>query len=176
MERDAGSVTCAEKVRMNALAGILFVLGGDGIIAVALLTERSGVLGTLITGLFGVAAVFIGLYYMLCYINKKIAVSDDGVVYMDWMGKKHSYAWSEVQVSHHPGRNAYFIFDLNGHRVKFYGYSSNALAMHEYLMANGRYDDDTVNAERKARDEEMKRVKLMQKNARTDASDWDDND
>lgn len=167
-------VTCAERVRMNALAGILFVVGGDGIILLAMFSDTSGTLGQTLTGVCGVAAVFIGFYYMLCYLNKAIRVSSEGVLYSNWMGRKSRYDWDQVSVSHHPGRNAYFIFDLNGKKVKFYGYTQNAEALHEYLMEHERYDGDTMRAQRKAAEEREELIRRMQQRSRANGADNDD--
>lgn len=159
---------------MNAFAGILFVLGGDGIMLISVLSENSGSFGTTISAFFGILAICIGLYYMLCYINKRVTVSDDGVIYSNWTGRKSHYDWDQVSVSHHLGRNAFFIFNLAGKRVKFYGYSRNAQALFDYLMEHDRFDGDTVRAYEKAQEKQAERVRLMQKDARVDESEWDE--
>lgn len=162
------SVTCAERVRMNAIAALLFIVGGDGIILVSVLNKSPDAFGSVLSGVCGIAAMLIGFYYMLCFLNKRITVSEDGVVYVNWMGRRQSYSWDQVQASHHAGRNAYFIFDLAGKRVKFYGYSLNAQALHDFLMEHRLYDDDTMRAQERAREEREERIRLMQKQASTD--------
>lgn len=169
-------VTITERVRMNAIAGILFVLAGDAIILYAFFSDNSGTIGATITGVCGAAAVVFGMYYMLCYINKRLTVSNDGVDYSNWMGRTTHYSWDQVICEHKPGRNAKFIFNLNGRKVSFYGYAVNAMKMHEYLVENERYDNDTMRAARKAKEEEAERVRQMQRKAQADASDWDDDD
>ena len=169
-------VTCSERVRMNAFAGFLFVAAGDGIILYAFFNDNSGTIGAIITGICGAIAVFLGLYYMCCYMNKKITVSLDGVEYSNWMGKTSSYEWSLVRASHRVGRNAKFFFELAGKKVSFYGYAVNALALHEFLLSQGKYDTDTMRAEEKASEQEAERVRMMQRKAQADASDWDDDD
>ena len=169
-------VTIAERVRMNAIAGILFVLAGDAIILYAIFNDKSGTMGATLTGLYCVIAVCFGLYYMACFINKRLTVSDEGVKYVNWIGKTTDYEWKDVVVEHLAGRNAKFIFHLAGKKVSFYGYSINALALHEYLMENDRYDNDTKRREAEAREAEEERVRQMQRKAQADDSDWDDDD
>ncbi len=169
-------VTITERVRMNAIAGIIFVIIGDALILYSFLSDGAGNMAATITGVCGAAAIFFGMYYMLCYMNKRLTVSQDGVVYSNWMGRHTHYSWDQVICEHRPGRNAKFLFNLNGHKVSFYGYSVNALKMHEYLVENERYDNDTLRAERQAREEEAERERQMQRKAQADASDWDDDD
>lgn len=169
-------VTIAERVRMNAIAGILFVLVGDALILYAIFSDGSGSFAATITGVCGAAAVVFGMYYMLIYMNKRLTVSEEGVDYCNWMGRKTHYNWDQVICEHRAGRNAKFFFDLNGHKVSFYGYAVNALKMHEYLVENERYDNDTMRQERQAREEEAERERMMQRKAQADASDWDDDD
>ena len=176
METEAPrSVACAERVRMNAIAALLFIIGGDGILLVAVMSDRSGTIGATITGAFGILAILIGFYYMLCYLNKAIVVSDKGVLYRNWMGKKAMYPWEQVSVSHHAGRNAYFTFNLNGKKVTFYGYARNALDLHEYLLANERYDADTMRQELEAIEKREQMIRDMQKKAQSrDYADEDE--
>lgn len=161
------SVACAERVRMNAIAALLFIIGGDGILLVAVMSDRSGTIGATITGIFGILAILIGFYYMLCFLNKAIVVSDKGVLYRNWTGKKLMLPWEKVSVSHHAGRNAYFTFDLDGKKVTFYGYAKNALALHEYLLANERYDNDTMRQELEAIEKREQMIREMQKKAQS---------
>ena len=176
MSPASNKVTITEQVRMNAIAGMLFVLAGDAIILYAFFNDKSGSVGSAITGICGVIAVALGLYYMCCFINKRLTVSKDGVDYRNWMGRSAHFAWDDVVIEHHAGRNAKFIFHLAGKKVSFYGYAINALAMHEYLVENKRYDNDTMREEYNAREEEAERVRQMQRKAQADASDWDDDD
>lgn len=169
-------VTITERVRMNAIAGIVFVLVGDALILFSFFSDNSGSMATTITGVCGAAAILFGMYYMLCYMNKRLTVSQDGVDYSNWMGRKVHYSWDQVICEHRPGRNAKFFFNLNGHKVSFYGYAVNASKMHEYLVENERYDNDTLRAERQAREEEAERERQMQRKAQADDSDWDDDD
>lgn len=169
-------VTITEHVRMNAIAGVLFVFAGDAIILYAFFNDKSGTLGATITGLFGVAAIVYGLYYMCCFINKRLTVSEAGVDYRNWMGKSTHYDWENVVVEHRTGRNARFFFHLAGKKVGFYGYATGALTMHEYLVEHERYTRDTMEAEYRAREAEEERVRQMQRKAQSDASDWDDDE
>jgi hypothetical protein len=169
-------VTCTERVRMNAIAGFLFVAAGDGIILYAFFSDNSGTFGSLITGICGAAAVFLGLYYMCCFMNKKITVTQDGVDYSNWIGKTKHYTWTQVEVAHRVGRNAKFVFRLDGKNVSFYGYAINALALHEFLLNNNKYDNDTMREEEKAAEQEAERIRMMQRKAQADASDWEDDD
>lgn len=161
---------------MNAFAGLLFILAGDGIIVVAVMSGRAGTLGATVTALCGIAAMLIGFYYMLCFLNKSITVSDEGVTYTNWMGRKSRYSWDQVSVSHHPGRNAYFTFDLAGKKVTFYGYAQNAQALYDYLHDNARFDDDTMREARKAAQREAERIREMQQRAREAGAQTDDDD
>lgn len=174
------SVTCSERARMNALAGILFIIGGDGIILVAVMGNVDFSTGSMLTALFGIFGVMLGIYYMFVFMNKRITVSDDGVIYCNWLGKRVHYDWDQVQVSHHPGRNAYFTFDLAGKKVTFYGYAKNAQELHDYLVAHKRYDADTMRAEEKATEQREQQIRALQQKARQndydDDDDWDDED
>ena len=165
-----------ERAMMNAIAGFLFVLAGDGIILYAFFSDRSGTIGASLTGFCGVIAVFLGIYYMCCYINKRIAVSDDGVDYTNWMGRKTHYEWNQVVAEHRPGRNAKFFFYLDGKKVSFYGYAPGALSVHNYLVEHERYSADTMRQEEQAKELEAERVRQMQRRAQSDASDWDDDE
>ncbi len=169
-------VTVTERVRMNAIAGMLFVFVGDAIILFAFFNDNSGTIGATITGSCGVAAVAFGLYYMACFLNKKITVSSAGVDYSNWMGRSTHYEWKDVVVEHHMGRNAKFIFHLAGKKVSFFGYATNALALHEYLLENNRYDNDTMRRQREAEQAEAERARQLQRKAQADDSDWDDDD
>lgn len=173
MSDNQETVTCTERVRMNALAGLLFIAGGDAIILVAVMSGYGGT-GFILMGLMGIAAMLLGFYYMLCFLNKRITLSEDGVTYCNWMGKRIHYDWDEVSVSHHPGRNAYFVFILAGKKVTFYGYARNALAMHEYLYANGRYDNDTMREERRAEAEEAEMLRLIELQEQAEEAIWDE--
>lgn len=168
------SITCSERVRMNAFFGLLFLFGGDLILLYALMSDTSGGLGTAIVGTCGVAGMLLGLYYMCCFLNKKITVSDDGVVYSNWMARSQSYTWDQVSVSFHPGRNAYFIFDLGGKRVKFYGYANNAQALYDYLFEHARYDDDTMRVLHRIEDEAAERERQLRLEEEADAAFWDE--
>ena len=111
------SVTCTERVRMNAVFGLLFIFGGDAIMLYSILNNDLVNFGMLFACICGIAAIVLGFYYICCFLNKKITVSDEGVVYTSWMAKRQSYTWDQVSVSFHPGRNAYFIFNLGGKRA-----------------------------------------------------------
>ena len=176
MDTAPQKVTCTERVRMNAIAGFLFVAIGDAILLFAILGNTAGTIGAVITGVCGAAAVFFGLFYMCCYMNKRITVSEDGVDYTNWMGRKSHYGWNKVIATHRPGRNARFYFLLNGRKASFYGYSVNALALHEFLLNHEKYDNDTLRAEREALKAEEERARQMKREAQSDASDWDDDD
>lgn len=97
------SVTCTERVRMNAIFGLLFIFGGDAIMLYSVLNNDSVNFGMLFACICGIAAIVLGFYYICCFLNKKITVSDEGVVYTSWMAKKQSYTWDQVSVSFHPG-------------------------------------------------------------------------
>lgn len=170
------SVTCSERARMNAIAGVLFMIGGDGIILVAVMRDAEMSFGSILTAMFGIFAVMLGIYYLFVFMNKRITLSEDGVTYVNWLGKRIHYDWDQVTVSHHPGKNAYFSFDLGGKKVTFYGYAKNALAMHEYLLSHGHYDADTMRAEEEAREQREEQIRLLQQKARKDDDDedWDD--
>lgn len=168
------SITCTERVRINAFSGLLFLFGGDATLLFALLYDGSGGFGMMLTAACGVAGMLLGLYYMCCFLNKRITVSDDGVTYTNWMARRRSYTWDEASVSHHPGRNAYFLFNLGGKQVKFYGYSTNALAMHEFLLENELYDDDTMRMHRRVAEEEAERERQLRLEEEEDAAFWDE--
>ena len=170
------SVTCTERVRMNATFGLIFLFGGDLILLYALMGDNSGGFGTAIVGACGVVGMLLGLYYMCCFLNKKITVSDDGVTYVNWMAKRQNYTWDQVSVSFHPGRNAYFIFDLNGKRVKFYGYANNAQALYDYLYDNGHFDDDTMRVLHRIEEEAAEREHQLQLEEEADAAFWDEDE
>lgn len=169
---NAKGVVCTEHVRMNAIAGLLFLFAGDGIILYSVMRESEMDLGSIVSVLFGTAGVMLGLYYLFTFVNRRIMVTDDGVTYVSWLGKKTHCSWYEVEVSYHLGRNAQFIFMLKGKRVKFYGYDVNAQALFDYLFDHERFDNDTLNAIRDARAKERDRVRTMQKKARENAYDW----
>ena len=172
------SITCTERVRMNAAFGLVFLFGGDLILLYALMSENLGGLGAAVVGTCGVVGMLLGLYYMCCFLNKKITVSDDGVVYTNWMARRQSCTWDQVSVSFHPGRNAYFIFDLSGKRVKFYGYANNAQALYDYLFENGRYDNDTMRVLHRIENEAAERERQLRLEEEADAAffDEDNND
>lgn len=168
------SVTCTERVRMNAVAGLLFLFAGDGLIAFAVLREVEMNLGSIISVVCGIIGMLVGLYCLFAFMNRRIVVSEDGIVYVSWIGKRTTCAWEEAVVSYHLGRNAYFIFMLHGKRVKFYGYDSNAQALFDYLEENDHFDSDTVRMIEKMRDQEKERVLSLQKQARAERLDWGD--
>lgn len=176
MEGNMSSVTCSERVRMNAIFAVLFILAGDGIILLSLNSDKADSIGNYLTGLIGFIAIIVGIYHMLNFLNKKITVSSSGVIYTNWANINKNFDWSQVKASHRSGRNAQFVFMLSGKKVVFYGYSLNAQALYDYLLKNNHFDLDTVYAAEKAKDADEERVKLMQKKARTDASDWDDDE
>lgn len=177
MEGRAGkTVTCTERVRMNMLAGLLFMVAGYGIVAVAFLSDRSGTIGATITTICGFAGVIFGFYYLLCYFNKSITVSDNGVVYVNWMSRRKNCTWDQVNVSYHLGRNAYFTFELDGKKVTFYGYARNAQELYDYLLEHERFDDDTMRTIRNAQEKEAERIREMQKRAREAAANDGDDD
>ena len=101
-------------------------------------------------------------------------MSDVGVVYTNWMARRQSYTWDQVSVSFHPGRNAYFIFDLSGKRVKFYGYANNAQALYDYLFENGRYDNDTMRVLHRIENEAAERERQLRLEEEADAAFWDE--
>lgn len=170
------STTCSERVRMNAFFGLLFLFGGDFILLYALMGDNSNGFGTVIVGACGVVGILLGLYYMCCFLNKKITVSDDGVIYTNWMARKQSYAGDQVSVSFHPGRNAYFVFNLDGKRVKFYGYANNAQALYDYLLENGRFDDDTMRVLHRIEEEAAERERQLRLEEEADAAFWDEDE
>lgn len=118
----------------------------------------------------------LGLVLHVRFLNKKITVSDDGVVYTNWMARKQSYAWDQVSVSFHPGRNAYFVFDLNGKRAKFYGYAHNAQALYDYLFENERYDNDTMRVLHRIEEEAAERERQLRLEEEADAAFWDEDE
>lgn len=170
------SVTCTERVRMNAIFGLLFIFGGDSIMLYSVLNNDSVNFGMLFACICGIAAIVLGFYYICCFLNKKITVSDEGVVYTSWMAKKQSYTWDQVSVSFHPGRNAYFIFDLGGKQVKLYGYANNAQALYDYLLEHERYDDDTMRVLHRIEEEAAERERQLRFEEEADAAFWDEDE
>ena len=170
------SVTCTERVRMNAVFGLLFLFGGDAILLYSMMSENAGSFGTMIGAVCGIAGMLFGLYYMCCFLNKKITVSEDGVSYTNWRAKRQSYTWDETSVSFHPGRNAYFFFDLAGKKVKFYGYAYNAQALYDYLFENERYDADTMRVLRRIEEEAAERERQLRLAEEEDAAFWDEDE
>lgn len=176
MPNEVSSVTCSERAKMNAIAGIAFIVAGDGILLVALMRESGGGFGQIVTALFGAAAIIMGFYYMLCFINKKITVTDKGVIFSNWTGKASAYDWDEASVSFHPGRNAYFTFMLGKKKVVFYGYATNAAALYDYLYDNERFDNDTMRQIERERERQEERIRDMQRRAREHGVPVDDDD
>lgn len=176
MPSEVSSVTCSECAKMNAIAGIAFIVAGDGILLVAFMRESAGGFGQIVTALFGAAAIIMGFYYMLCYINKKITVTGKGVIFSNWTGRASAYGWDEVSVSFHPGRNAYFTFMLGKRKVVFYGYANNAAALYDYLYENERFDGDTMRQIEREREKQEARIRDMQRRARDHGVPVDDDD
>lgn len=170
------SVTCTERVRMNAIFGLLFIFGGDAILLYSVLNNDSVDFGVLFACICGIVAIVLGFYYICCFLNKKITVSDEGVVYTNWMAKKQSCRWKQTSVSFHPGRNAYFVFNLNGKRAKFYGYANNAQALYDYLFEHERYDDDTMRVLHRIEEEAAERERQLRLEEEADAAFWDEDD
>lgn len=169
-------VTCTERVRMNAIAGLLFLFAGDGIILYAVMRDASMSFGTILTMICGAIGVILGLYYLFTFMNRRVVVSDDGVTYVTWLGKRSSYGWDQVRVSYHIGRNAHFIFWFGSKKATFYGYDTNAQALYDYLVENERFDHDTMESIRRTKEKEEERIRLLQQKARQSEQEWDDED
>lgn len=169
------SVTCTERVRMNAIAGLLFLFAGDGIILYAVMRDVELSIGPLVSIIGGTIGIVLGLYYLLVFVNRRISVDSKSIIYTAWYGRSARYDWDKVTVSYHLGRNAYFIFMLAGKRVKFYGYDTNAQALFDFLEEHGLFDKDTMNMIETAREKEAERVRAMQKQAREERLDWGEN-
>lgn len=161
-------VLCTERVRMNAIAGLLFLFAGDGIILYSVMRDAEMSLGSAISIICGIIGIVLGLYYLFTFMNRRIFVNEKGVVYVNWLGKKSAYEWDRARVSYHFGRNAYFIFMLGSKKATFYGYDVNAEALYEYLVEHHRFDADTMEAIRARREKEEERIRLLQKKARQD--------
>lgn len=170
------SVTCTERVRMNAVFGLLFLFGGDAILLYGMMSENAGSPGMMIAAACGIVGMLFGLYYMCCFLNKKITVSEDGVTYTNWRAKRQNCTWDEVSVSFHPGRNAYFLFDLAGKKAKFYGYAYNAQALYDYLFENERYDEDTMRILHRIEEEAAERERQLRLEEEKDAAFWDEDE
>lgn len=160
---------------MNAIAGLLFLFAGDGIILYAVLRDVDLSIGPVVSIIGGIVGMILGLYYLLVFMNRRITVDSQGVTYTAWYGRSAQYAWEDTVVSYHLGRNAYFIFTLKGKRAKFYGYDTNAQALFDYLEEHERFDKDTMDMIETAREKEAERVRAMQKQAREERLDWGEN-
>lgn len=168
------SVTCTERVRMNAVFGLLFIFGGDAIMLYSVLNNDSVNFGMLFACICGIAAIVLGFYYICCFLNKKITVSDEGVVYTSWMAKRQSYAWDQVSVLVSSGSQRLLRLRFDGKRVKFYGYANNAQALYDYLLEHERYDDDTMRVLHRIEEEAAERERQLRLEEEVDAAFWDE--
>lgn len=133
------SVTCSDKTRINLAAGFIFLLVGYLFLAVQTFGTFGSTLMVALMDVIGVVALGFGVYYIGCFMNRRVTASENGVTLVNWRGKKSKLNWDEVSVSRTSGRAMSIVFAHDGKEAKFYGYSAGAAAMDAYLERTDRY-------------------------------------